>query len=64
MRMATVQIDEALAAKLELLARDRGVAVEELVRTAVEEKLARDELFDEAASRVLAKNAELYERLA
>lgn len=62
--MTTVQIDDDMAAKLERIAREKGVAVEELVRIAVEEKLARDEEFDRAASQVLAKNGELYERLA
>jgi hypothetical protein len=62
--MPTVQIDEELVAKLEQLAREKGVSLDELVRIAVEEKLARDEEFEAAASHVLAKNADLYERLA
>ena len=64
MCMTTVQIDEEVAAKLEALARAKGVSLEELVRIAVEEKLARDEELERAASHVLAKNSELYERLA
>jgi len=40
------------------------VSVEELLQSTIEEKLARDAEFEDAATRVLAKNAELYERLS
>jgi hypothetical protein len=47
-----------------LAAQDRGVTVEELVASSVEEKLARDVAFENVVGAVLADNAELYERLA
>ena len=40
------------------------MSVEDLVRLSVEEKLARDAEFEQMAETVLAKNAELYKRLA
>jgi len=38
--------------------------VEELLRSSVEEKLARDAELESAATDVLSKNAELYRRLS
>ena len=40
------------------------MSVQEFVQASVEEKLARETAFEEAAGEVLAKNAELYKRLA
>jgi len=64
--MRTVKIDlpDETAHRVETAAREHGVTIEELVRTSVEEKLARDKEFEAAATRVLSKNAELYERLS
>ena len=51
--------------KLEQLAERYRVPPEELVRFSIEELLTRpQEDFDEALNYVLAKNAELYRRLA
>lgn len=64
--MKTLEIDlpEDLATRIEQAAQSKGLSPEELVRESVEEKLARDEQFEKAAQHVLAKNAELYERLS
>jgi len=66
MRMKTleIQVPDDVAAKIEAAAHSHGVSVEELLQSTIEEKLARDAEFEDAAAKVLAKNAELYERLS
>lgn len=64
MKTLELLVPEEVASRIERAASDRGVSVEELVRTSVEEKLARDAEFEHATAAVLAKNAELYRRLA
>ncbi len=64
MKTLEVQVPDEIAAKVERAAERSGLSLEELVRVSLEEKLARDEAFDAAAKHVLAKNAELYERLS
>jgi hypothetical protein len=63
MKTLELLVPEEVASRIERAAFDRGVSVEELVRTSVEEKLARDAEFEHATATVLAKNAELYRRL-
>jgi Methionyl-tRNA synthetase len=64
--MKTLEIDvpDDLATRIQQAAEQKGLSPEELVRESVEEKLARDEQFEKAAQHVLAKNAQLYERLS
>jgi hypothetical protein len=51
--------------KLREMARQFGIGPEELVRVSIEELLSRPEAdFEKAVDHVLAKNAELYRRLA
>ena len=64
MKTLRLQISDEIAMKIEQAARERGVSVEELVRSSVEKTLARDEEFETAAEHVLTKNAELYKRLS
>jgi len=64
MKSLEIQVTEEVAAKIEAAAHERGVSVDELLRTSVEEKLARDAGAHAATEYVLAKNAELYDRLA
>ena len=64
MKILELQVSDDVASKIEAAADKRGVSVEDLVRLSVEEKLARDAEFERAAETVLAKNAELYKRLA
>jgi hypothetical protein len=60
-----IELPPAQAAQLEAEAKRLGVPVEELARAAVSDLLAApDAAFQEAAARVLAKNHELYRRLA
>jgi hypothetical protein len=59
-----IHVPDDVASKMERAAEEKGVSLEELVRVSVEEKLARDEEFEAAATHVLDKNAELYDRLS
>lgn len=63
-RRVEIQLPDDLASRVEKAALERGVSVEQLVRSSVEEKMLRDEQFEAAVSRVLEKNAELYRRLS
>lgn len=64
MKTLEIHVPDEVALKVERVAHEKGVSIDELVRTSLEEKLARDEEFDEASSLVLSKNAELYKRLS
>ena len=64
MKVLEVQVPDDTAEKIEAAAQEKGLSVEELVRQSVEEKLARDAAFENAARHVLSKNAELYKRLS
>jgi len=60
-----IELPPAQAAQLEAEAKRLGVPTEELARAAVTDLLAApDVAFQEAAARILAKNHELYRRLA
>jgi len=64
MTSITIAIPDERLLKLKELAARFQVTPEELVRVSVEEILTRsDEDFQRAASYVLKKNAELYQRL-
>jgi hypothetical protein len=61
----TVAVPEDRLVKLNEMARQLGVAPEELVRVSIEELLSRLEAdFEQGVDYVLGKNAELYRRLA
>lgn len=61
----TITLPDDRALKLRELAARFQVAPEDLLRVSLEEILTRpDEAFQQAARYVLAKNAELYRRLA
>jgi len=64
MKILEIPVPDETAAKIEEAAQEKGVSIEELVRQSVEEKLARDAQFEDAAHHVLTKNAELYQRLS
>jgi hypothetical protein len=64
MRVA-IELTEAQADELRARAKRLGLAPEELASAAVAELLSEPESdFEQAARTVLAKNAELYRRLA
>lgn len=65
MKTLTIHLPDKTAARIDEAARKLGLSAEDLVQASVVEKLERLDLsFEEAAQRVLTKNAELYRRLA
>ena len=65
MKTLTINLSDETADRLEAFAERLGVSVEDLVRSSVEEQFkSLDDDFEEASQHVLAKNAELYRRLA
>ena len=65
MKTLEVQLPERTASKLEVAAERLNISPEELLILSLEEKLTQlDVEFQQATDYVLAKNAELYKRLA
>lgn len=65
MALITIDIPDDQLQKLQQLARESQVSPEDLLRTNIEDWLARPKNeFTQAASYILNKNAELYRRLA
>jgi len=65
MTTITVQLDDSKAALLQEKAEKLGVSLDQFVKASIEDLLAQPEPDFEAAMRkVLAKNEELYKRLA
>ncbi|NOK60883.1 MAG: hypothetical protein GFH27_549289n135 [Chloroflexi bacterium AL-W] len=65
MRTISIQLDDTKATLLQEKAEHHGLSLEQLVRAAIEDLLAQPETDVEAAmQRVLAKNEDLYKRLA
>jgi hypothetical protein len=65
MTTITVQLDDAKAALLQKKADKYGLSLDHFVKASIEDLLAQPEPdFEAAMRRVLAKNEELYKRLA
>ncbi len=65
MTTITITLPDDRAQRLQELAARLQIAPEDLLRVSLEEILTRpDEAFQQAARYVLAKNADLYRRLA
>jgi predicted transcriptional regulator len=65
MSTLTIELAAERLQQLAELAERLGTTPEALARASVEDLLTRrDDAFDDAVKRVLAKNAELYRRLA
>lgn len=65
MTTMTLQLDDAKADALRNRAQRVGLEPEQLLRASVDDLIAQPDVdFDQAANRVLAKNRELYRRLA
>jgi len=65
METLTLQLSDDTAQRLEVLAEKLGVSPEEIVQAGLAEQLSRlDSEYQQAADRVLQKNAELYRRLS
>jgi len=59
-----ITLSDEVAAQVEQAAQRRGVSIEDLLVSSVAERLQREAEFESAARYVVAKNAELYERLS
>lgn len=65
MATLTISLSDEELQQLEALGKREGLAVEQLVRLGISDFIGQpDEAFRNAATRVLAKNAELYRRLS
>ena len=65
MTTITIQLEDAQAEALRVKAQRYGLRPEQLAQASIESLVGQPEPdFEEAASRVLAKNRELYRRLA
>ena len=61
----TLELDEQQIRRLQDIARRLNVSVSDLAKAAISDLISRPESdFENAATRVLKKNAELYKRLA
>lgn len=59
-----IRVPDEIASIIGSAAQERGVSIEELIRSTLEEKFTPEADFESAVSRVLSKNADLYKRLS
>jgi len=65
MKTLTIQLSDETTERLEALADQLGMSLEEVAQISIDDQLKRlDREYDEAAEEVLSKNAELYRRLS
>lgn len=65
MKTLTIQLSDETAGRLEALADQLGMSLEEVAQLSIDDQLKRlDREYEEAAEEVLSKNAELYQRLS
>ncbi|MBE9128639.1 MULTISPECIES: ribbon-helix-helix protein, CopG family [unclassified Coleofasciculus] len=65
MASITIEIQDAQLQKLQQLAQENGISLEDLLRASIDEWLGYPKSeFVQASSYVLKKNAKLYRRLA
>lgn len=65
MKTLTIQLSDETVDRLEALAEQLGMSLEEVAQISIDDQLKRlDREYDEAAEEVLSKNAELYQRLS
>ncbi|PQJ26891.1 hypothetical protein BSZ35_18355 [Salinibacter sp. 10B] len=65
MKTLTIQLSDETADRLETLAEQLGMSLEEVAQVSIDDQLKRlDREYEEAAEEVLSKNAELYRRLS
>lgn len=65
MKTLTIQLSDETADRLEALAEQLGVSLEEVAQLSLDDQIKRlDREYEEAAEEVLSKNAELYRRLS
>jgi len=65
MKTLTIQLSDETTDRLETLAEQLGMSLEEVAQISIDDQLKRlDREYDKAAEEVLSKNAELYRRLS
>ena len=65
MKTLTIQLSDETADRLETLADQLGMSLEEVAQVSIDDQLKRlYRKYEEAAEEVLSKNAELYRRLS
>jgi predicted transcriptional regulator len=65
MKTLTIELSDETAGRLESLADQLGMSLEEVAQISIDDQLKRlGEEYEEAAEEVLPKNAELYRRLS
>lgn len=65
MKTLTIELSDKTAERLESLADQLGMSLEELAQLSLDDQMKRlRQEYDEAAEQVLSKNAELYRRLS
>ena len=65
MKTLTIQLSDETADRLETLADELGMSLEEVAQISIDDQLKRlGQEYEEAAEEVLSKNAELYQRLS
>lgn len=65
MKTLTIQLSDETADRLERLAEQFGMSLEEVVQVSIDDQIKRlDREYEDAAEQVLSKNAELYRRLS
>jgi predicted transcriptional regulator len=65
MKTLTIQLSDETASRLEALADQLGISLEEIAQISIDDQLKRlGQEYEEAAEEVLSKNAELYQRLS
>jgi predicted transcriptional regulator len=65
MKTLTIQLSDETAGRLEALANQFGMSLEEVAQISIDDQLKRlGQEYEEAAEEVLSKNVELYQRLS